>query len=121
MGNDDNVQMKAITLMHRPSTGSSFRLDIPKDVMKEAEDILSSDLDWHSKKEECLVPVLAYIAENMPNAGEWEMDRGRLFSFVPVSDGGTGCSPPINGGFDPPLDLPPKFPHELEEDWNDDD
>ena len=87
MSNDDNVQMKAITLMHRPSTGSSFQLDIPEDVMKEAEDILSSDLDWHSKKEECLVPVLAYIAENMPNVGEWEMDEKRLFRFVPVNSG----------------------------------
>ena len=87
MSNDDNVQMKAITLMHRPSTGSSFQLDIPKHVMKEAEDILSSDLDWQSKKEECLVPVLAYIAENMPNAGEWEMDEKRLFRFVPVGTG----------------------------------
>jgi len=87
MSNDDNVKMKAITLMYRPSTGSSFQLDIPKDVMKEAEDILSSDLDWHSKKEECLVPVLAYIAENMPNVGEWEMDEKRLFRFVPVNSG----------------------------------
>ena len=87
MNDDDNVQMKAITLMHRPSTGSSFQLDIPEDIMKEAENILSSELDWQSKKEECLVPVLAYIAENMPNVGEWEMDEKRLFRFVPVSSG----------------------------------
>ena len=88
MSNDDNVQMKAITLMYRPSTGSSFQLDIPEDVMKEAEDILSSELDWHSKKEECLVPVLAYVAENMPNAGKWELDSECLFKFVPIVDNG---------------------------------
>ena len=87
MNDNDNVQMKAITMLHRPSTGSSFQLDVPDFIMKEAEDILSSDLNWRSKREECLVPVLAYIAENMPNAGEWEMDDKRLFRFVPVSSG----------------------------------
>ena len=88
MSNDDNVQMKTITMLYRPDTGSSFQLDVPKYIMKESEDILSSNLDWQSKKEECLIPILDYVAENMPNAGKWELDSECLFKFVPIVDNG---------------------------------
>ena len=77
--------VRAISICRRRDTGSVLQLEIPSNIIREAIDISEDKGEIENKDEAVTIHVLKYIAQNCPNAGDWDIQLEPL--FIIVNDG----------------------------------